>query len=123
MRRERDRRQNRRLYCSFGKKKGKPPSQIAVRCPTGPDPIFSGQERIEAVAAEHLTNRYRSAHSSPFASGRLLDDVGHHGQGPEVAAILAGTYDFPSEYSPEAKQICIEAAKIFSSTSESMIST
>ena len=123
MRRERDRRQNRRLYCSFGKKKGKPPSQIAVRCPTGPDPIFSGQERIEAVAAEHLTNRYRSAHSSPFASGRLLDDVGHHGQGPEVAAILAGTYEFPSEYSPEAKQICIEAAKIFSSTSESMIST
>ena len=123
MRRERDRRQNRRMYCAFGKKKGKPPSQIAVRCPTGPDPIFSGQNRVEEVAAEHLTDRYRSAHSSPFASGRLLDDIGHFGQGPEVNAILEGTFDFPSEYSPEAKQICVEAAKIFSATSESMIST
>ena len=53
--------------------------------------IFSGQERMEEVVAEHLTDRYRSAHSSPFAPGCLLDDIGHFGQDPEVRDILEGT--------------------------------
>ena len=123
MRRERERKKNRRLHVSFGKKKGNPPSRIAVPCETGPDPIFSKRDQVEQVAADHLTERYMSAHSSPFASGRLLDDVGHTGDGPAVKDILRGTYDFPPDYDDASKQLCIEASRIFSKTAEDMIQT
>ena len=64
-----------------------------------------------------------SAHSSPFASGRLLDDIGHTGDGPAVKSILDGTYDFPPDYNEASKQLCIEASRIFAKTAEDMIQT
>ena len=121
MRKERERKKYRRLYSAFGKKKGNPPSRIAVPNAAGPDPIYSGRENVETVAAEHLTQRYTSAHSSPFATGKLLDDVGHLGAGPAVSSILDGTYEFPPEYDDHAKAICRAAAKIFARTSEEAI--
>ena len=99
MRKEQDWKQHRRMYCAFGKEKRKAPGQIAVRCPTGPDQIFSEQEEVERAGADYLTDCYTPAHLLPFVSGRLLDNIGHCGQGPAVQSILNDTYEFPPEYS------------------------
>ncbi len=101
---------------------GKPPSQIAIGCPHRDDPVYSGQDQVELVAAEHLTNRYRSAHSSPFVRGKMLDNVGHLGGGTTVASILDESYAYPPDYDNHAKAVCQAAAKIFDRTDEEDIS-
>ena len=111
------------MYCAFGKKKGKAPGQIAVRCPTGPDQLFSEQEEVERAGANHLTGCYTSTRSSPFASGHLLDDIGRCVQEPADQCILNGTYEFTPEFSTEVKHLCMETAAIFSKTADSTITT
>ena len=95
----------------------------AVRCVEGPDLIYSGQENVEGVAKSFLKDRFCTSHSSPFSSGRLLDEVAHFGQGPVVRSVLSGNYEFPPEYTDEAKVLCVVAAKIYGRTAEEMIET
>ena len=71
------------------------PTQITVGCSTGPDAIFSTQETVEAVAADHLTERMQSAHSVPISAEKLLDDVGFLVNTLAVQEILRGTYVYP----------------------------
>ena len=123
LRRESIKKRTKRIRCAMGKRRGLPAAQIAVGCPTGPDAIFSSQEDIEEVAATHLSDRFKSAHSAPISSGKLLDDIGFLGDTKTVRDILEGTYEYPPDTDPHTKLLFEEAAKIFSTTAEDVIST
>ena len=85
--------------------------------------ILTAQQGVEEAASAALAERFTDARSSPFSSGRLLDDVGHMGEGPAVQQILDGTYEFPKGCDPAVRQLCTEASRLFFKTAKEMVET
>ena len=74
------------------------------------------QEAISKVAGQTIGERYRLAFSAPIMSNpELIRSVGLTGNGPDVDAILNGTFEFPPGTDEYTKLLMLEAAVIFCS--------
>ena len=114
----------RRLKVVSRQKRGNLTSRLAVRRPGDEDEmILTDQRGVEEAALVTLAERFTDARSSPFSPGRLLDDVGHMGEGPAVQQILDGTYEFPEGCDPAVRQLCTEASRLFAKTAEEVVET
>ena len=123
MRKESQSVQYKRMWFAFGKRKGSAASRVAFYANTGPDPIYNTKDNLEINTKEHLGERFSEARLSPFCSGQLLSDVGLMGDGPEVDAILEGTYEFPDNCDKNAIWMMKEAARVYTKTVNDMVNT
>ncbi len=77
--------------------------------------------------SDHLSQRFRLAHSALCYRGQLFDDLGFTGGTDCAKMILEGTYDYPPDTDKWTKKILQEAHITFSQLSgieiETMITT
>ena len=85
--------------------------------------MLVSEDDVVETSAAHLSERFTTAHSSPFSSGKLLEDVGYAGDGRAVSEILNGSYAFPEGCSAATIQLCTEAAKLYKKTSGALMKT
>jgi hypothetical protein len=67
--------------------------------------------------SDHLSQRFRLAHSAPCYWGQLFDDLGFTGGTNCAKMILEGTYDYPPDTNKWTKKILQEAHITFSQLS------
>ena len=73
--------------------------------------------------SEHLSQRFRLAHSAPCYRGQLFDDLGFTGDTECAQKILEGMYQYPPDTDEWTKKILQEAHITFTQISGAEIGT
>ena len=98
LRKEYDRKQNRRLRSGFGKQISHPVSRVSLTPPEDEEQdLYTGKEDTERVCSQNIVKRNTAGNSSPFANGLLLEALGFLGEKLDVTEVLEGTFEYPDD--------------------------
>jgi hypothetical protein len=84
---------------------------------------YSTEHKMFEHTSDHLSQRFRLAHSAPCYRDQLFDDLGFMGDTECAQKILEGTYEFPPDTDKWTKKILQEAHITFSQMSGTEIAT
>ena len=74
---------------------------------------YSTEHEMFEQTSEHLSQRFRLAHSAPCYRGQLFDNLGFTGDTKCAQKILEGTYQYPPDTDEWTKKILQEAHVTF----------
>ena len=120
--REQERKKWRRINHTTRPPRGGAPITLRVQSGTTVNTYTTEQEMFEHTS-DHLSQRFRLAHSAPCYGGQLFDDLGFTGDTECARMILEGTYDYPPDADRWTKKILQEAHITFSQLSGIEIET
>jgi hypothetical protein len=84
---------------------------------------YSTEHEMFEHTSDHLSQRFRLAHSAPCYRGQLFDDLGFMGDTECAQMILNGTYKYPPDTDKWTKKILQKAHITFSHLSGTEIET
>jgi hypothetical protein len=124
--REQERKKWRRFNHTTRPPRGGAPITLRVQAGTTVN-TYSTEHKMFEHTSDHLSQRFRLAHSAPCYRGQLFDDLGFMGDTECAKMKLERTYDYPPDTNKWTKKILQEAHITFSQLSgieiETMITT
>ena len=106
--REQERKKWRRINHTTRPPRGGAPITLRVQAGTTVNTYSTEHEMFEHTS-DHLSQRFRLAHSAPCYRGQLFDDLGFTGDTECAKMILEGTYDYPPDTDKWTRKILQEA--------------
>ena len=120
--REQQRKKWRRINHTTRPPRGGAPITLRVQAGTTVNTYSTEHEMFEHTS-DHLSQRFRLAHSAPCYRGQLFDDLGFMGDTECAQKILEGTYQYPPDTDEWTKKILQEAHITFTQISGAEIGT
>jgi len=114
--RKQERKKWRRINHTTRPPRGGAPITLKVQAGTTVNTYSMEHEMFEHTS-DHLSQRFRLAHSAPCYQGQLFDDLGFMGDSKCAKMILEGTYKYPPDTDKWTKKILQEAHITFSQLS------